>query len=88
MHDGAVLGVAVSPVLAAAAGLAALTGGAGGLFAPALRADLRLGPYPLPTGFGIDSGAVAGFLAEELQDHAAEDVALRLTPGTEGLKRL
>ena len=75
-------------VLAAAAGLAALSGGAGGMFAPALRADLRLAAYPLPTGFGIDVEEVAGFLADELQKRAAGDVALRLTMGAEGLKKL
>ena len=83
-------GIAVSATLtlAAGAGLLAMTGGARGVLGADLRAEVHVTDYPLPTGFGIEPELVAEFLSASLQKRAGEDIALRFSLGTEGLKRL
>jgi hypothetical protein len=75
-------------VLAAGLGLLALSGGARGLFAPPLQAELVVQDFPVPDGFGIDPDRVAGFMADQLQKRMNDDVAIRLMLKSDTLKKV
>ncbi len=65
-----------------------MAGGARGVPGADLRAEVQVTDYPLPAGFGIEPELVAEFLSASLRKRAGEDIALRFSLGTEGLKRL
>lgn len=75
-------------ILAAGLGLLVLSGGARGLFAPDLQAELTVQDYPIPQGFGVDPDRVAGFMVQELQQRLKDDVAIRLTLKADTVKKM
>lgn len=52
--------IALCLILSAGLGLVVLAGGARGLLAPALQAELVVQDFPIPQGFGLDPERVAG----------------------------
>ena len=71
--------VASALILSAGLGLLIMSGGARGLLAPSLQADLAVQDFPLPPDMGVDPTRVAAFMAGELQQRLEGDVAIRLT---------
>lgn len=72
----------------AAISLLVLSGGARGLFAPALQAELVVQDFPVPPGFGIDPTRVAGFMADQLRQRLQDDIAIRMTLKNDVLKKV
>ena len=70
--------VSISLLLASGLGLYVMAGGARGLFAPSLQAELVVQEFPVPQGIGIDPAKVAGFMADQLQQRMDDDVAIRM----------
>ena len=81
------IGAVVAAVISLA-GLLAMTGMLRSLLSPDLTAEVHLSDYPLPKGFGLEPQVVADFLVAELTKRGAGDIALRLTLGDEGQKKL
>lgn len=70
--------VASGLILSAGLGLLVMAGGARGLAAPRLQAQLVVQDFPLPPGMGVDPERVADFMAAKLQQRLEDDVAIRL----------
>ena len=75
-------------ILSAGLGLVVLAGGARGLLAPALQAELVVQDFPIPQGFGLDPKRVAGFMSKELEQRLEDDVAIRITLKTDVMKKV
>ena len=75
-------------ILSAGLGLVVLAGGARGLLAPALQAELVVQDFPIPKGFGLDPKRVAGFMSKELEQRLEDDVAIRITLKTDVMKKV
>lgn len=78
--------VSVGLAVVSGLGLLVLAGGARGLLAPSLQAELVVQDFQLPPGFGLDPGAVAGFMAAQLQRRLEDDVAVRMSMKPETIK--
>lgn len=75
-------------ILSSGLGLVVLAGGARGLLAPALQAELIVQDFPIPQGFGLDPDRVAGFMSDELKQRLEDDVAIRLTLKTDVMRKV
>jgi hypothetical protein len=80
--------IALCLILSAGLGLVVLAGGARGLLAPALQAELVVQDFPIPQGFGLDPERVAGFMADELGNRLKDDLAIRITLKADVLKKV
>ncbi len=80
--------IALCLILSAGLGLVVLAGGARGLFAPALQAELVVQDFPIPQGFGLDPKRVAGFMSEELGQRLEDDIAIRITLKADVMKKV
>ena len=80
--------LSVCLILAAGLGLLVLSGGARGLTAPSLEAQLMVQEFPIPDGFGIDPERVAGFMADQLSDRMDKDLAMRFTLDRSTIKKV
>jgi len=80
--------VALGLILSAGLGLVVMSGGARGLFAPHLQAELVVQAFPLPPDMGVDPGRVAEFMARELQQRFEDDVAIRLMLPSEDAEKV
>lgn len=80
--------ISVCLIFSAGLGLVVLGGGARGLLAPALQAELVVQDFPIPQGFGLNPDKVAGYMADELKQRLEDDVAIRLTLKTEVMKKV
>jgi hypothetical protein len=83
----AVLGGLVLAVVAMG-GLLSMTGTLRGLISSPLTAEVRLAPFQVPSGFGLDPKEVADFLVKDLTKRAETDIAVRLAMGTQGQEQL
>lgn len=75
-------------ILSSGLGLLTMAGGARGLFAPALQAELAVQDFPIPQGFGLDPDRVASFMADELKQRLNDDVAIRMTLKNDMMKKV
>ena len=80
--------IALCLILSAGLGLVVLAGGARGILAPALQAELVVQDFPIPQGFGLDPERVAGFMADELGNRLKDDLAIRITLKADVLKKV
>ena len=69
--------VALALILSSALGLLVMAGGARDLLSPPLQAELAVQDFPMPPNLAVDPDKVATFLAQELQQRADDDVAIR-----------
>jgi len=74
--------------LAAGLGLGVMSGHGRSLGAPPLQAELIVQEFLLPSGFGLEPKRVAEFMARELQERLAEDVAIRMTLKSDVMKKV
>lgn len=70
------------------AGLLTLTGTLREIVSTPLTAEVRLAPFQLPTGFGLEPQEVADYLVADMTKRAENDIALRLAMGTEAKTQL
>lgn len=70
------------------AGLLTMTGTLRDLISPPLTAEVRLSPFQLPAGFGLEPEEVAEYLIVNMTKRAETDIALRLGMGTEAQAQL
>ncbi len=75
-------------IFASGLGLLVLSGGARGLFAPPLQAELTVQDFPVPQGFGIDPARVAQYMADKLKQRMIDDVAIRMTLSSDVRKKV
>lgn len=80
--------LSISLIGAAGLGLLVLAGGARGILAPALQAELVVQDFPVPQGFGINPDRVASFMADQLKQRLDDDVAIRLTLKSDVMKKV
>jgi hypothetical protein len=80
--------LSISLIGAAGLGLLVLAGGARGILAPPLQAELVVQDFPVPQGFGIDPDRVASFMADQLKQRLDDDQAIRLTVKSDMMKKV
>lgn len=69
-------------------GVAAFSGLLPGWAPAPLVAEVRLQPFQLPAGFGIEPTTIADFMVTQLKERANKDVALGVILGTDGARQM
>lgn len=73
---------------AALAGILVLSGHSAWFTKGALVARVDVAAFPLPEDFGLEPSGFSAYLTQTLQDRAREDIALRVTIGTDAVAEL
>ena len=69
--------LALALIVSSGLGLLVMAGGGREILSPPLQAELTVQDFPMPPDMAVDPEKVAAYLAQELQDRANDDVAIR-----------
>jgi hypothetical protein len=80
--------LALALILSSGLGLLVMAGGARDILSPPLQAELAVQDFPMPPDLAVDPDKVATYLAQELQQRANDDVAIRTILKTDMVNKL